>query len=183
MTCSIESAIISDAAPAKYRRNVGLRRARNEVVALTAKGAVSLWIELRIAPEEVVLVERQAPLGGEIRREPLAARDAVVQRRELRILPLDAREAVREGVAQALDHLEERQIEIRRALRPRERLEVAHVLRHAVLEEKMRAPLRLRLLILVVKAAAERMVGIVHFHDPVADGELLLVQPEPCLHL
>src|SRR3989442_1923062 len=31
MTCSIESAIISEAAPAKYARNTGWRRAGNEV--------------------------------------------------------------------------------------------------------------------------------------------------------
>src|SRR5437764_13137964 len=104
MTCSIESAIISDAAPAKYRRNIGSRSAGNEaVVALTC-----LSVELRVVPEDALRVECDAALGAQVSGEARACCHPVVERNQLGVFRLERGHRARKGVAQSLDHLEER---------------------------------------------------------------------------
>jgi hypothetical protein len=49
MTCSIESAIISDAAPKKYARNTGWRSAGKETVELTG----AKWGQINISAASV----------------------------------------------------------------------------------------------------------------------------------
>src|SRR6267143_3966117 len=98
MTCSIESAIMADAAPKKYARNTGRRSAGKET-------AVSA-IELGIAAEDALLVEGDAALGAEIGGEPRALHHALVQRHQFRIPGLKRRHRPGKRVAQALDHLE-----------------------------------------------------------------------------
>src|SRR6267378_1789884 len=104
MTCSIESAIIADAAPKKYARNTGRRRAGKET-------AVSA-IELGIAAEDALLVERDAAFGAEINGEPRALHDAVVHCHQPGVFRLERSHRAGKCVAQALDHLEERELHV-----------------------------------------------------------------------
>src|SRR5438094_7707227 len=171
MTCSIESAIIAEAAPKKYARNTGRRSAGNDT-ALSA-------IELGVAAEDALLVERDAALGAKIGGKARTLHHALVERDEPWILGLERAHRARKGVAQAFDHLEERELHVTEGLSALQALEVIHVLRQPVLAEILRPAPRLRLLILVVKPAGDRMVRVVYFDQPVADRELLLVQPEP----
>src|SRR2546423_12864197 len=99
MTCSIESAIIAEAAPKKYARNTGRRSAGNDT-------GVSA-IELGIAAEDALRVERDAALGAQVGRQPRALHHPVVKRGELRILGFERSHCPRKRVAQSLDHLEE----------------------------------------------------------------------------
>ena len=58
-------------------------------------------------------------------------------------------------------------------------LEIAEELRHALLEEEGAATLRLGALILVIEAARDRMMGLMHLGHEIGDGELQLVRPQP----
>src|SRR5688572_32822447 len=67
-------------------------------------------IELRIAAEDALLIEGNAPLGGEIGGQARAARDAVVQIHDSPVLLFHPGHGVRKSVPQPFDHLEERQM-------------------------------------------------------------------------
>ena len=111
----------------------------------------------------------------------------VTQRDDARHFALDLLHRLREGVAQALDQLEQRQVHIteltaehvRPAALLQHGLEIAEIFRRAVLEEIFGEAFGLRLGILVIELAAERMVRIVDFLDEIGHRELQLVQPEP----
>src|SRR5262245_30163299 len=69
-------------------------------------------IQLPVAPEDAVLVERNPPLAFEIGLDLRPRRDAVAQRNEAGDIRLERLHPVREGVAQALNDLEQREIDI-----------------------------------------------------------------------
>ena len=58
------------------------------------------------------LIEGQAPYGGEIRGEPGAPSDSVVQRDHSALFAFLLGHRVGKGVAQPFDHLEQRQIDV-----------------------------------------------------------------------
>ena len=138
--------------------------------------------------EDAVLVEGDALLAREIGLDPRPGRDSVTERDDARNLRKLALHRLRKGVGEALDHLEERQVgrrksradQMRLALRValKDRLEPVEEFRNAALAEQLRPAERLRLLVLVVEVAAERMVGVVRLDHDVGDGELDLVCPE-----
>src|SRR5687768_294446 len=138
----------------------------------------SSFIEVSVAPEDAVLVERDAPLGGKIRGEPRAQGDSVAQPDEPWVLLLQLSHGVRESVAKPLQHLEERQVNVRELVVHRA-LEVAHELRQALGAENCGAPARFALLFFVVEAGGDRVVRVVHFGEPIRDGELLAEEPQP----
>src|SRR5256885_1521533 len=83
-----------------------------------AIGSIVSWasaVKLGIMPEDAVLVEGDAALGGEIGCNSGTLRDGVSKRDDARHATLDAPHGAREGVPQAFDELEKRQIGIRRA--------------------------------------------------------------------
>src|SRR6478609_3250690 len=157
MTCSIESAIISEAAPKKYARNTGCLSAGNETVAFTVRELgvrstfahaafrTSCWsdrhssVQLGIAAEDALLVERDAARGTEVRGEPPPRHDAIVERHELRILRFERCHRPGKGVAQAFDHLEERELDVGDGLAALEALEIVHELRQPLVAEVLRA--------------------------------------------
>src|SRR5262245_38251879 len=69
-------------------------------------------VELRIAPEDALLVERDAARRGEVRGDARALAHALGQCAQVRQLALELACAVREGVADALEHLEQRQVDV-----------------------------------------------------------------------
>jgi len=101
-----------------------------------------------------------------------------------------SRDSVSCGIAQPGDHLGQRKIDVGEgrthhpgvALRVvlQHALKVVQELRQARRHEVGGAPSRFGLLLLVVQAAADRMVGVVDFRDQVGDGELKLVSPASC---
>ena len=58
-------------------------------------------------------------------------------------------------------------------------LEIAEEFRHAIAPEILGAPLRRRLLLLVIEPARDRMVRVVDLDDEIGDGELELMRPKP----
>jgi hypothetical protein len=117
------------------------------------------------------------PLGGQVGGELGALPHAIVQRHEPRVLALELPHRPREGIAQPLDHLEQRQIDVSDTrARRHARLEVAEEPRQALREEHLRATLRLVQLVFVVEAARDRMVAVVHLDHPVHDRQLLGVK-------
>ncbi len=111
-----------------------------------------------------------------------------MQGHQARDLGLDALHGPREGVPQALDHLEQRQVDIAEraadqvlgALRiaGQHPLEIAEVLGRAGLEEAGGPALRLGLLVFVIEAGGDRVVGVVDLGDQVGHRQLQLVRPE-----
>src|ERR1700741_2667225 len=73
----------------------------------TTRKKLASFIELRVAAEDAVLVERNAPGGGEVGREPLAACDPVMQFHQPPMFLLESLHRLGKSVTQALDHLEE----------------------------------------------------------------------------
>src|SRR5262249_51335860 len=129
-------------------------------------------VELGIAAEDAVLIERDPARRREVGGDPWPRRDAIVERDQAWNPPLEARHRVRERVAHPRDHLERRQVHVAE-IRPdqptccalpvtsEDVLQPAEVLRHALLQEELRAPFRLALLILVVEAPGDRVVRVV----------------------
>src|SRR5262249_53609141 len=147
-------------------------------------------VQLGIAPEYPLLVERDPPLRLQVCCDPRPLGHPIAERDEPRGLRLVARRRVRKGVAQPLDHLERRQVDIGplpshqpppRAplVAPEEVLEPAEISWDALLHEVPGAPLRLPLLVLVVQATGDRMVAVMGLGDEVGDGELDLVRFGP----
>src|SRR5262249_27497010 len=77
-----------------------------------ANDSAPLSIELLEIAVNTPLAERDAPLGGEIGGNPRPLGDAVVQRDDARHLALEPLHPAGEGVAQALDDLEQREVRI-----------------------------------------------------------------------
>src|SRR2546425_1241225 len=146
----------------------------------------SLNVQFWIMPEDVVLVERDAPLRFEVRGDARPCRDPLVQRDRPRIFRHQPLHRAGKSIAQAGDHLEERQVRIGKRLAEKpsaffarqHALEVAEEFRQALGGEVRGAALRFGLLVLVVEGAPDRVMRIVHFDQPVGDGELELVRPE-----
>src|SRR3954462_14292057 len=137
-----------------------------------------LPVELGIVPEDSLLVERKPPLGCEVLFQPRPRSEAIGQGTQARKIRLEFLHRLRKCIAQALHHLEEREMRVmERFLAFEHGVEVAHELRQAMLAEFTRPALRLALLLLVIQTAADRMVRVVDFEEPVGDGELLLVNP------
>src|SRR5512135_1241918 len=115
-----------------------------------------LAVQLGVVTENALLVERNAPRRGEVIADSGARGDARVVRGDPGTPALEARHRARKSVAQAADHLEERQVGVghaRAAIAPEHAAEVVEELRHAVRAKVLRAALRLALLVLVVQAA------------------------------
>ncbi len=98
---------------------------------------------------------------------------------------------LRERVIEPGDHLRHRQVRVRQ-LRSDEpaasagvalehRLEVTEKFRQPVVEEVPRAALRRLFLLLVVQAAADRVMRVVNLVDEVGDRQLELMRPEPAV--
>ena len=90
--------LVLDFTPARYARHP----------LLSGEDRKHLFIQFRIAPENAALVERNAPLGGEIGRDILPPRDAIVHRGNARRFPLEPLHRLWKRVAQTLDQLEYR---------------------------------------------------------------------------
>src|SRR5499427_2094225 len=141
-------------------------------------------LEIAVNPP---LAERDAPLRGEIGGNPRPLGDAVVQRDDARHLALEPLHPAGEGVAQALDDLEQREVrigelaadEIRAAAAGEHALEIAQEFRQAIAPEIFRGELRRRALLLVIEIAGDRVMGVVDQHHEVSDGELQLMHPQP----
>src|SRR6516225_1677028 len=71
-----------------------------------------LPVELLVAAEDALLVEGNAPLAREIGLDVRPRRDAAMQGNEAGNLLLVRHHALRESVAQAVDDLEQREIDI-----------------------------------------------------------------------
>src|SRR5205814_8947789 len=67
-------------------------------------------VELRIMPENALAIECNSPPRGQILFQPRPRRHPAVQLDEQRITALEPAHRAREGIAQAGDHLEERQV-------------------------------------------------------------------------
>src|SRR5262249_8213674 len=161
-------------------------RRRRSASRLTSP-SVALAVELLEIAVDAPLAERDAALGGEIGRNARALRDALVQDDDARHFALEPLHPLREGVAQALHDLEQREIDIAQpapehigaAARAQQALEIAQVFRHAVTPEITGAALGCRPLLLVIEPPRHRMMGIVNLGGEVSDGELQLMQPQP----
>src|SRR5262245_29561260 len=120
------------------------------------RAAMASRFERLVITPDAPLAERDAPWRGEIGGDARALRDAIAQRDHARNLFLEALHALRKPVAQALDDLEQAQVNVREAAsrepRPtallQDLLEVAEKLRHAITPEILGAPLRRRDLLL-----------------------------------
>src|SRR5258706_3111348 len=147
----------------------------------------SLNVELRIMSEDAVLIEGDAALGREISGNARPRRDAAVKRDRPGVFRLQPLHRPGKSIAQTRDHLEKRKVRVGKRLAeepaaffPHEHaLEVAEEFREALGGEVRGAALRFGLLVLVVEGAPDRVVGVVRFDQPVADGELELVCPDP----
>src|SRR6267378_862201 len=138
----------------------------------------SSGVQLRVAAEDPLLVERNATLRAQVFAESRPPGDALVQLNQARDLFFQAAHRSREGVTQPLEHLEKGEIDVGKG--PELHLfEVLQELRQAFAPEVRRAAFCFGLLVLVIEAAADRVMGIVHLDQPVGDGELQLVQPQP----
>src|SRR6267143_2619139 len=147
---------------------------RNAMVPRRRSGGV----QLRVAAEDPLLVERNAALRAQVFPESWPLGDAVMQFNQVGIISFQSAHGPREGVTQPLDHLEEGQIDVGEGPEVYF-LEVLQELWQAFAPEVRRAAFCFGLLVLVIEAAADRVMGIVHLDQPVGDGELQLVQPQP----
>src|SRR5690242_20346576 len=119
-------------------------------------------IQLLIVAEDAHLVERNPALARKIRRDARTPGDAVAHRDDARDLALQPLHRLREGVAQPLDDLEQREVRIGEPAAEQERatafrdhvVEIAEVFWRATLAKILSAPLRLLFLVLVVEAGA-----------------------------
>ena len=133
-------------------------------------------------PKDALLVERQAPFGRQVGGNPAANRNPIVQRYQSRISGFQSRHRPREGIAQAGDHLEHRQIGIgnrfaNQIIAPfrialEHLVEVIEKFGQPLGPEVRGAPLRFTLLLLIVETTRDRMVGVVGFGDPIGDRQL-----------
>src|SRR6516165_8579007 len=152
-----------------------------------ANDGTRLSIELLEIAVKAPLAERDAPRRGEIGGNARPLGDAVVQRDDARHLALEPLHPLGEGVTQALDDLEQRQVrigelaadEIGAAAVCEHALEIAQEFRQAVAPEIFGGELCRRALLFVIEVAGDRMMGVVDQHHEVGDGELQLMHPQP----
>ena len=122
-----------------------------------------MW--LGIIPKDPVLIEGQAPVGREIRGEPGARRDSVVQRGHASVFAVLLGHRAGKFLAQRFDPPEERQINIGNcvadekpaAVALQDLLEVTQKLWQPLGCEILGAPLGFALLIFVIQTACDRM--------------------------
>jgi hypothetical protein len=127
--------------------------------------------------EDAVLVERGPAAGCDVRRDPRALGDPIVQRPQQRCLVM--RECLRERVAEALDDMKRGEVGIARALadevvtavRLEDALEIAHEAAEPLVAERLRARSRGILLLLVHLCDGDRMVRVVYLGDEIRDGQ------------
>src|SRR5499433_2051368 len=136
-------------------------------------------------PENAVLVEGNSAFARKIGLDVRPRGDTVVQVDKARNLTLERLHPLREGVAQAVDDLEQREIDIGQspscqiaALAVQQPLEIAEILWHALVPELLGALFGRRLLVLIVERGSERMMGVVDLRYKISDGELELMQPQ-----
>src|SRR5690349_2643145 len=111
-----------------------------------------------------------------------------MQREDARELLPDARDGFGKGVAQTGDHLKQRkvhvaelsaqQVTVRFSILSEYFFEVAEKFRQPFADKILGATFRRGPLLLVVEPAADRMVDIVRFGDPIGDGQLQLMRPD-----
>src|SRR5207244_3647776 len=102
-----------------------------------------LFVQFRITPKDALLVEGNAAVGREISPNVRPRGDAVAQSDQARNLALERLHSLREGIAKAIDDLEQRQIdvgdpssrEIGAAIVLQQLLEIAEIFRHTFLPE------------------------------------------------
>src|ERR1039458_8993985 len=107
-------------------------------------------IQLFIMAEDAVLVEGDAPVAGKIGLDVRSDGDAVVQIDQALNFALEGLHAIRKGITQPLDDLEQRKIgvghpaagEIEAAVVLQQPLEITEIFRHPLLPEFLGAPLR-----------------------------------------
>src|ERR1700749_4046818 len=140
------------------------------------------FLEVAINPP---LAEWNPAVGGEIGLDTRPLGDVIAQRNQSRNLPFKSLHAFWEGIAQALDNFEDREIDIAQsaadhistAVVLEHTLEVTEEFRYAIAPEILRAPPRGRLLLFVVQPSGNRMMRIVNVRNHVGNGELQLVRP------
>src|SRR6185437_785296 len=119
------------------------------------------------------LAERDAPLRREICGDARPLGDAIVQRHEQRNPFLETLHALGKCVAQTFDDLKQRQVNVSEpspdhilaAVVLEHAFEIAQKLRRAIAPEIGRAPLRRRLLLLVIEPAGNRVMRVVNVYD------------------
>ena len=160
-------------------------------IRFSAGGANDGTRELLEIAVDAPLAERDAPPRGEIGGNPRPLGDALVQRDDARYLALEPLHPLGEGVAQALDDLEQREVrigelaadQIGTAAVSEHALEIAQEFRQAVAPEIFRGELRRRALsrlaalVLVVEVDRDRMMSVVRLDHEVGDRELELIDP------
>ena len=130
--------------------------------------------------EDAVFVERDAAIRRKVVLDFVKLGHRVVAGNQARIVALDRFHANGEGVAQPLDKLEQRGVDVaplvaehKGAVMGRQRiLEIAEELRDTLLAKILRCTHRCILLLVVVEVARDRVVDVVRFGDDVADGQL-----------
>src|SRR5438132_5313853 len=155
---------------------------------LTASGRGSSPVELRVMPEQVLVVQIPPTAGCRVARKARPVEHRLVQRAQPRATTRRAGAGLREGVFETRDHLRHGQVRVAqacpdhprpaRAIQLEHALEVAEELRQTHGEEVPGAPLRLRLLLLVRVAVAERVVGVEDLDVEIEDRERKLMRPE-----
>src|SRR5215467_6537353 len=131
-----------------------------------ANDGTRLSIELLEIAVNAPLAKRDAAPRGEIGGNPRPLGDAVVQRDDARHLALEPLHPLGEGVTQALDDLEQREIriaelaadEIGAAAVSQHALEIAQEFRQAIAPEIFRGELRCRALLLVIEIAGDSVM-------------------------
>src|ERR1700722_11184688 len=139
-------------------------------------------VELGIVAENARLVERNAPVRGEIDAQIFLRRDRFRQGRERGIELARVCERVREGVSRAFPNLEQRQVDgrefvahnVRRSRRviAQDLLEIAEIFRDAVLKEGRGARLGFLLLVLEIEVGRDRVMRVVNLRDEIRDRKL-----------
>ncbi len=146
-------------------------------------------VELRVVPENAILVERYAALGGEVSGNARASGDLGLEREEAGMLgasffmPLGKAYSRPESSWKVARSTYDVSLPTRCRWRPlaRSRMpsEVAQELRRSLGQEAVRALRGFGLLIFVVEAGADGMVGVVDLVHEIGDGEHELVSGDP----
>src|SRR4051794_20092215 len=147
----------------------------------------TLGVEILEIAIDAPLAERDAAIRGQVGGDPWALGDAVVQRDDPRHLALEPFHPLGEGVAQALDDLEQGEVDIAElaaehigaAALVEDALEVMQELGQAIAPKILGRELGGGALLLVVEIAGDGMMGVVNQHHQIGDGELQLMHPQP----
>src|SRR3954471_17195892 len=150
-------------------------------------GIGTLGVEILEVAIDAPLAERDAAVRDQIGGDPRALGDAVVQRDNPRHLALEPFHPLGESVAQALDDLEQREVDIAELAAEHigatalveDALEIMQELGQAIAPEILGRQLGGGALLLVVEIAGDGMMGVVDQHHQIGDGELQLMHPQP----